>query len=193
LHLGDYGEARAHFEMAADIAREVGDPRFESWWLGNLGRVALESGDYDKARGHLATALQLAREIDEHRYESQWATALATVAIEQHEHAKACGWLQRALEIGREIGPIGGPVLDTCSSLAAEAGEFEEAALLLAAAEVHGHRSRAVWETARHDSTRTTCEGHLEASTFRAATQRGESLDWQSAVDTGSLVLRSLG
>ena len=60
-------EARAHYDAALTVAREVGDRRREGIVLCNLGILHREQGRMDEARAHYDAALAVAREVGDRR------------------------------------------------------------------------------------------------------------------------------
>ncbi|MCM2335679.1 MAG: tetratricopeptide repeat protein [Pseudomonas sp.] len=55
--LGQYPQAREHFEALADVARRLGpDSTWAGWAYNSLGSVLVETGDYDRADAMLVRA-----------------------------------------------------------------------------------------------------------------------------------------
>ena len=101
---GDYAEARAYYEQALRISREIGDRWGESASLTNLGLASNEQSDYAAARAYYEQGLHTSREIGD-----RWGEALALINLgyvsnQQGDYARARVCYRQALHISREIG-----------------------------------------------------------------------------------------
>ncbi|MFN2465736.1 MAG: tetratricopeptide repeat protein [Candidatus Dormibacteria bacterium] len=102
--LGDFPEARARFQEALDIARDLGDRQAQGRHLGGLGNLANALGNYPEARTHFEEALDIAREIDDRWGEGAWLGSLGFVAAALGHYPEARTRFHEALDIAREIG-----------------------------------------------------------------------------------------
>jgi tetratricopeptide (TPR) repeat protein len=103
LALGDLPQARACYEQALAIAREMRDRLREGRWLGNLGTVYRTVGDLPQARACYEQALAIAREVHDRLREGIWLGYLGTVyhTVGDLPQARAC--YEQALALAREV------------------------------------------------------------------------------------------
>ncbi len=192
-NVGDYDEAKTLYEQAAGIARNVGDLAVEGLWIGDLGVVAARLGDYREAEALLKEALDIASRFGDRRFDSLWVAALAEIAATLGNFDEARTRFEEALGVAAELGRKNSPLLDSCASLLVRMEHFEDAAVLLAAADnlnARGHKKRADWEQARYDATLSACRDNLGQETLEKASSRGRTLNWASAVDTALAAVR---
>ena len=104
LQLGDYEEARARYEEALAITREVGDRRHESFWVGGLGEVASNMGDHRRGPGPVQQALAITRKLGDRYHEQNWVANLGRVAFDIGDYPEAQARYQEALTIARQLG-----------------------------------------------------------------------------------------
>ncbi len=90
-----------HLRTALDLARELGNPRYEASVLQFLGIVYREVGDLDRSRDLLAEALVLARRYHDHYSEALTMLGLARLYLALGDPA-ASGAAQTALALGIE-------------------------------------------------------------------------------------------
>jgi len=191
--LGDYAEARACFEQAYSIAREVGDRGVEGLWIGGLGTVAFRLGDFGEARARFGEALRLAREIGDRRFDGWWISGLGDVALNAGDHAEARARFDEALGIARELGRKDVPLLASCAGLLARLGQCPSAARLLGAVEdltTRAGRRRTAWEQGRYDDALALCRDSLDDEALEQALGTGCRLGWSGAVDMALDALR---
>ena len=84
-----YGEARAHYESALAIFREIGRTEAIAGLLHNLGTTAFLAGDPDAARGHLEESLRLQQTAGGRAIERLTHLSLGDIARAQGEAARA--------------------------------------------------------------------------------------------------------
>ena len=77
---GRLAEARAHYEAALDIHRELGNRRYEAIVLNNFGLMHYNQGRMEKARAHCEAALDIHRELGNRRSEGIVLNNLGTHA-----------------------------------------------------------------------------------------------------------------
>jgi predicted ATPase/class 3 adenylate cyclase len=101
---GRVDEARAHFQSALAIHRDVGNRHDEGDVLGNLGDLHKEQGRKDEARSHYESALAIHREVGDRRGEGRVLGNLGNLHQEQGRMDEARAHLESALAIHREVG-----------------------------------------------------------------------------------------
>jgi predicted ATPase len=122
-------EARAHFEEALVLNRQVGSRLGEGVVLGNLGGLDCELGRLEEARVHFEAALAIHREVNDRLYEGVALANLGTLHRIQGRMEEARAHFEAALAIRREIGHRRGEgiVIGNLAALDYEQGRFEEA------------------------------------------------------------------
>jgi len=143
---GRLDEARAEYEAALVVHREVGDLRAESTVITSLGNVHRLQGRTELARQHYEQALAINRRRGDRRTEGVAMNNLGNIAREQGELSLANAHYEAALARAREVGSgrSEGIVLHNLGILRimqgrwVDAGDFYEAALPLH--EGAGHR-----------------------------------------------------
>ena len=113
-HLGRTDEAKAHYEQALAIHREVGNRSSEGSVLGNLGYLHGIQGRMDEARSHYEQALAIHREVGNRRFEGVMLGNLAGPHWSQGRMDEAKAQLEQGLAIAREVGDgrLDGTMLD---------------------------------------------------------------------------------
>jgi predicted ATPase len=101
---GDYPAARARFEEALAIMRELGDRRGIASSLNGLGNVAHEQGDFAPARALYEESLAIWRELGNRRGIARSLAGLGNVTHEQGDFAPAQALYEESLAIWRELG-----------------------------------------------------------------------------------------
>ncbi len=129
---GDYPTARARYESALALARELKDARRVAVTLNNLGAATKEQGDYATARGYYEESLVLKRELGD-----RWSIALTlnnlgVVSNARGEHARARALLGESLTLFRDLQDRWGIALATnnLGTTAGHQGHLERAAAL---------------------------------------------------------------
>jgi len=100
----DYQIALEKWQTGLQQAREIGDKRYISQFIGNLGVVYDNLGQYQKALDYYQQSLALAREIGDKRGIGVNLTNLGMAYRNLGEYRKALDYYQQALAINREIG-----------------------------------------------------------------------------------------
>ena len=143
---GQMEEARAHFDAALAIHREMGNRGFEGVVLGNLAGLLQEQGRMNEARVHHEAALAIAHEVGDRGLEGNILSNLGGLDGTQGRMVEARADFEAALAIHREVGNrrFEGAVLGNLGSLHFDQGRMEEArACYEAALAIHrevGHR-----------------------------------------------------
>jgi tetratricopeptide (TPR) repeat protein len=122
-------EAREHWEVARELAREMGNQSIEAGTTVNLGNVHVSQGRLTEARDHYERGLRLCRAIGHRRYEAiatgQLSNVLKRLGFldEAREHA------ERSHALHREVGNRSGEAiaLAALGNLLTDAGDFEAA------------------------------------------------------------------
>ncbi|MBW8484755.1 BTAD domain-containing putative transcriptional regulator [Actinomadura parmotrematis] len=105
-HTGEYGEAAAHLERAAELAAGLnGPPQFDSQVRGAQGQLALATGDADAGRALLAESLRLAVQAHDHPVIAHAVAAHAAAALHDGDAARAAELLGEADAVrgGRDL------------------------------------------------------------------------------------------
>jgi len=100
---GNYPIALEYYEMAYDLAREIGDRTAESTALLNLGFTSGIQGDFVAARMYHEQALLLARETGNLLHETYTLINLSAVCGMQSEKDFALEYARRAAELASRI------------------------------------------------------------------------------------------
>jgi tetratricopeptide (TPR) repeat protein len=101
---GRYPEALEHYELALEIAREVGDRRSEGAVLCNAAGVYLDRGQYEHALNQYRLANAIAREVGNQRGEGQSLGNMGSVYLEQGRFGEAMDHYKAARKILGEAG-----------------------------------------------------------------------------------------
>ncbi|PSP16688.1 hypothetical protein BRC62_05700 [Halobacteriales archaeon QH_10_67_13] len=101
---GDADDARAEYERALEISREIGDRHEEAQALTNLGIIAHRTGEYDRARDRYEAALSIQHEIGDKRGRAKSLYSLGVIAQNRNETDSARDRYEAALGLYREIG-----------------------------------------------------------------------------------------
>jgi non-specific serine/threonine protein kinase len=101
---GDYATARAHYEEALTIFRDLGDRYGESGSLHGLGWVASEQGDLPLARDHYQQALAISEGLGDKAGVGSALNNLAGLLAREGETSEALALWERSLALCREIG-----------------------------------------------------------------------------------------
>jgi CHAT domain-containing protein/Tfp pilus assembly protein PilF len=104
----DFALAKAAYETALELVREIGDRRGEARALGNLGVVYGSLGDYAKARDYHERHLELARALGDRAGEARALGNLGVVYGSLGDYAKARDYHERHLELARALGDRAG-------------------------------------------------------------------------------------
>ncbi len=135
---GELADARAAYEGAIAILREVRNPRLESIVLNNLSEVARLEGDYAAARAYAEQAIA----CDDVDRQTQWRAIklinLGAICYREGDLTRSRSSYGEALSIASEIGsPLYcGYALDGLAALALEDGDARRAARFAGAAQV---------------------------------------------------------
>lgn len=125
----DYPAAKAFFEDALVIQRQLGNRKGVAAALGSLGNVAQYQGDYAAARALFEESLEINREVGNRLHEAANLTCLGSVSFEQADYAAAEAFQQQALPLNRELGNLHSVAinLNALGLLAQARGESEAA------------------------------------------------------------------
>lgn len=133
---GDYPRARALFEEALAVRRELGDRSGEAFTLSGLGVLTMNLGDLPGARALFEEALAIRRELNEPGGEALVLSGLGTLTIHMRDFPAAREYLERALTLSAELGNRG------CEAYVLEGLAYlEESENNLAQAQCHLERS----------------------------------------------------
>lgn len=135
---GHNAAARAHFEQAQAIGREVNSERISIPALSGFGSLAADEGDLLAARKFKAESLAISRRVGDRWIVGVLSWSLAKVAIAQEDHAGARTFLRESITLSRELGnkwsiPY---ALEAFADIAINEGDAPRAARLYGAASV---------------------------------------------------------
>lgn len=135
---GNSDAARAHFEEAQKIGREVNSDRIAITSLSGLGSLAADNGDLETARRWKAETLAVCRRAGDKWLVGIISWSLAKVAIAQEDHAAARTFLATSITHARELGnkwsiPY---AIEAFADIAANEGNAARATRLYGAASV---------------------------------------------------------
>ena len=102
MNRSEYDEARARYEQAVALYRQVGDVLWEAHSTGGLGDVALERSDYDTAQGWYEQALPLYRQVGDAAGEANCIARLGEIAVERSDYDTAQALYEQALPLYRQ-------------------------------------------------------------------------------------------
>ncbi|MBC7813378.1 MAG: tetratricopeptide repeat protein, partial [Burkholderiales bacterium] len=180
---GDFDAARIYFEQGLARARQVGYVRGISGGLNNIGNAFYLAGDYINARRYLLESL----EIDE-RVGARWDRAnslcnLAFITLKLEDYPQARQELCEGIHIAYNIGApaIIVEMLAGFAALYFQAGQAERAVELVSYITFHPSVSEWVLRM-RVDPLRVQLTEALDASTFDAAWERGQALDFDALI-----------
>ncbi|MGB8165971.1 MAG: hypothetical protein WCF18_00665, partial [Chthoniobacteraceae bacterium] len=130
--------ARAHFEQAQAIGREVASDRVAITALSGLGSLAADDGDLETARRWKLECLVICRRAGDKWLVGIISWSLAKVAIAQKDHSAAREFLGTSITYARELGnkwsiPY---ALESFADIAAAEGDAARATRLYGAASV---------------------------------------------------------
>jgi tetratricopeptide (TPR) repeat protein len=107
LDVGQVGQAIQLLEQALTIAREIGDRRYEGFWLGRLARAYRDLGQHKRAIELLKQDLSNARDIGDRQAEGAILGNLGIACYAIGQVAQAIEFYGQAVAIAREIGARG--------------------------------------------------------------------------------------
>jgi tetratricopeptide (TPR) repeat protein len=122
--MADYVNAKALYQDALSMSRELEDPRGIAVALGNLGMVALDQGDYEAAIARHEESLAIWRELGDRQGIARTLNALGNVAYSQGDRL-AHSLYEQSLVINRELGNHRG-IAVTLGSLAMLASNYDK-------------------------------------------------------------------
>ncbi len=100
----DYETALKKWQEGLKKAQELGDKRYISQFLGNIGLTHNKSGDYLKALDYYQQALVIHTEINDKRGEEADLTNIGSVYKNLSDYPKALNYYQQVLVIHKETG-----------------------------------------------------------------------------------------
>jgi tetratricopeptide (TPR) repeat protein len=104
MRQSSWTEARANFEEALELARRLGNRRWQGGIEGNLGVIARAEGRHELARRHWQDGLQCAADVGDRQWAGNMRSNLGLLLHELGEHEAARVELSAALEIASSVG-----------------------------------------------------------------------------------------
>lgn len=127
--MGDFNEARLHYQEALQLARQGGAIAQETAALIGLGATAAQQTDVKTAKNCWQQALVLAQQLGDHRQEASIFNNLGNIALLLNEYDNVSVYYQQALLLRQMIGDRSGEVttLDNLGNMYRTIGQFEAA------------------------------------------------------------------
>ena len=127
--LGDYENAKHHYQKASDVFAKTGDLFDEQILIGDGGTLLYDTGDFAGAANAYRRALETARKVQNGDWASRWASSLAALTAEMGDWDTAERYNTEAITLERRLRskPFDAMVLSTSGRIAAGRGQFREA------------------------------------------------------------------
>ncbi|MBX3566653.1 MAG: tetratricopeptide repeat protein [Rhizobiaceae bacterium] len=106
LARSDHDRARARYDEAQPLFREVGEVLGEAHCIFGLGTIALVRSDHDGARARFEEALTLYRKVGDVLGEANCIRGLGNIALARSDHDGAGARYAEALPLYREVGDV---------------------------------------------------------------------------------------
>jgi tetratricopeptide (TPR) repeat protein len=105
--VGDYEQAKSHYEAAHQLYRQYGELRGQSTVLVNLGLLAGDNGDWQAALRYADQALELAQDVGVRRNVAEASGLIGRIRAATGDLSGAEAMYQQALTIREELGQAG--------------------------------------------------------------------------------------
>lgn len=182
--LGNFAEARQHYQTSYRIREEFADLEGMALALNHLGKIAALEDDYAEARRLYQESLAIYQQVNDRGGLATSLYGLGTVAARLGEHPAARQFFQQALQVAAEIQfvPLTLSILIGVAELLAQTGEERRGLELLALAYHHPASDRETRDQARRGLDHY--ETLLPAELFTAGTQTGQQGDLPEVIRT---------
>jgi len=105
--LGDFDQARRHYESAQESFAKTGSLVNQQIWIGNAGNVLLDERDFTAAQSSYQHALELARQVPSPVWIARWLMNLALTSLDLGKWDEAEAYNKEALEKTRSLQDTG--------------------------------------------------------------------------------------
>ncbi len=128
-YLGEWAEARAHWQRALEISERAGDEEGRAVALHNLGILAQRQGDYAAARCFYQQSLEITQVMEDQAGLASTLHQLGTLDQAQGDYAAARHFYQQSLEITQALEDQAWVALTTwgLGNIAYDQGDYDEA------------------------------------------------------------------
>jgi tetratricopeptide (TPR) repeat protein len=129
LARSEHEQARARYEAALLLFRQVGSVLGEANCIQRLGDIALARSEHEQARGRYEAALPLYRQVGSVLGEANCIQSLGDIALRRSEHEQARGRYEAALPLFRQVGSVLGEAncIQRLGDIARARSEHEQA------------------------------------------------------------------
>lgn len=185
---GDQERATAYHEESLALRRRTGQASTIALSLSNLAEMALLEGDANKAAALFAEAAEIAGAIGDKRHTSFALGGLAWIAYLDERWEDADSHARESLRLAREIG-IKYAIVDEMlclAGIAAAMGDAARAAVLAAAAELHGSRvttSPSLTDAGFHRSAIESAKAASDPEIWERSSAEGRAMSLDEAAE----------
>lgn len=197
LDRGDPERAKELLTRTLALQRQLGDRRSTAFTLTNLGEVWFRSNDFTITGELYTEAVTLFREFGDPRSEAIVLTSLARLALADDATADAAGMIATSTLTLAAIGDASSATdnIELLANVAVRCRAFPEAGELFGAAESIRRTIDAPVRAslqAENDEGIATVKRMMDETSFAAAYQRGQALDFAASTERVSVIARHI-